>query len=264
MSNIQFFYKYQGTGNDFVLIDNWDSTIQLEPSILAKKVCSRKWGIGADGLLLLQKHERYDFEVIFYNPDGSLDMCGNGSRCAVYHALHMPQLKGKEKVIFLAKDGVHNGYLVEKDIINITMKNIEASVEKLNGGYFLNTGTPHFVKILEDFSEINLAKEADDINKQPPFIQENTSVNFAIFNKATNTIKLRTFERGVEEETLSCGTGSTAATLLALTQGFKSPVSVLALGGTLLVDCGDYGINYFRDITLSGSVGMVFKGEITL
>ena len=201
------FTKYEGNGNDFIIIDDRKEEFSEDNVLMISKLCDRKFGIGSDGLILLREHKVYDFQMIYFNSDGNeSSMCGNGGRCLVSYALQLDiNLKTNS---FLAIDGVHKFKVVDNEIY-LKMNDVKDIVVK-NGYNFLNTGSPHVVQIVENVDEINVYEQGKKISRQ--FQEMNgVNVNFVSFNN--DIIKCRTFERGVENETLSCGTGVVAVAL---------------------------------------------------
>ena len=252
------FYKYQGTGNDFIIIDDRDSEITFSNDKITH-ITSRKFGVGSDGIILIRNHNDYDFEMIFYNPDGSQSFCGNGSRCAILFAYHMG-IVGRE-VEFISTDGAHEAKIITDSIVELKMSN---SLEVLNlksGAFFVDTGSPHYVNYLDNIEEIDLIKQARVIRNSAEYIKEGVNVNF--IEKINNNIKMRTYERGVENETLSCGTGVTAAALVHASNLSinKGKVDVFTRGGQLSVSFAFDG-KYYQDVWLKGNATYVFKGEI--
>ena len=254
------FYKYQGTGNDFILIDNRSKVFDIKRRDLVKKLCDRRFGIGADGLMLLQNTSGYDFEMVYYNSDGNpSSMCGNGGRCIANFAHRLGIVKNKTK--FLAIDGAHEA-IIEKDIVKLKMNDV-SSVETGNDHYFLNTGSPHYVKFVNDTAKLNVFEEGRKVRYSERFKAEGTNVNFV--EKQDGKIVVRTYERGVEAETLSCGTGVTASALIArLTRVATADeyCEVKTPGGNLIVRFKKGANNTFTDIWLEGSAEFVFEGEV--
>lgn len=252
------FYKYQGTGNDFVMIDNRKLTFQADEKLI-NRLCDRRVGIGADGLILLQDHPDYDFEMVYYNADGRLgSMCGNGARCTVRFAKHLGVIE--DVACFLAADGEHQAS-VERDLIQLKMNDVQ-DIERIGDDYYLNTGSPHYVRFVENVQELNVFEEGQAVRYNDRFSAEGTNVNF-IQSLDDNTIFVRTYERGVEDETLSCGTGVTACALVAGSNGFKSPVKVKTLGGELEV-AFEQQEGDFKYIYLIGPAKQVFTGTVPI
>jgi diaminopimelate epimerase len=256
------FYKYQGTGNDFIIIDNRDMKFNRADNLLVAKLCDRRFGIGADGLMLLQSKTGYDFEMVYYNSDGNeSSMCGNGGRCIVEFARTLGLVK--DKAAFLASDGEHEA-LVKTGYISLKMNNV-SKVESNAGYSYLNTGSPHYVAFVNDVNNFNVYEEGKKIRYNDRFKEKGTNVNFV--EKQYNELFVRTYERGVEGETYSCGTGVTAAALVASLKEVATATDhcdIKTLGGNLKVFFKRHADNSFTDIWLEGSATFVFKGEISL
>ncbi|MEQ8533384.1 MAG: diaminopimelate epimerase [Imperialibacter sp.] len=249
------FHKYQGTGNDFILID--DRKLQFPDDLtVIETLCHRRFGIGADGLILIRKHPDYDFEMVYYNSDGTQSMCGNGSRCAVHFAKSLGMTG--DKTTFLSTDGPHEA-TIKGDIVSVQLYDVD-SVEELTDGVFINTGSPHHIAFLEDVKNFPVVPEGKAIRYSEAYAPKGTNVNFVELEDG-NAIFVRTYERGVEDETLSCGTGVTACSLAASLKGYKSPVIVHTLGGTLEVSFAVKG-GGFSDIFLKGPATPVYSGLI--
>lgn len=251
------FTKYEGNGNDFIIIDDRKEEFSEDNVLMISKLCDRKFGIGADGLILLRKHKVYDFQMIYFNSDGNeSSMCGNGGRCLVSYALQLDiDLKTNS---FLAIDGVHKFKVVDNEIY-LKMNDVKDIVVK-NGYNFLNTGSPHVVQIVENVDEINVFEQGKKIRRQ--FQEMNgVNVNFVSFNN--DIIKCRTFERGVENETLSCGTGVVAVALYIFKKKKISDnkIIVSTRGGSLSVSFKNDG-NSFHEIWLKGDINKIFDGLI--
>ncbi len=260
------FSKYQATGNDFVLIDNRLGLYSFSTGQI-KNICNRKFGIGADGVILIEKHPSLDFDLVYYNSDGSQSLCGNGSRAAVHFASSLGIVKGKTK--FNAYDGVHDAELLASDIVRLKMNNV-IQTEKLGEDFFINTGSPHYVRFVSEINSYRVFEEGKKIRYSKAYNPGGTNVNF-VAGLADNTIYVRTYERGVEDETLSCGTGVTAAALAATFKGYLSPVKIKTLGGELSVEfkSGQSGLpigqaDTFQDIFLVGPAKKVFEGTLEL
>jgi diaminopimelate epimerase len=252
------FYKYQGTGNDFVVLDNLNHEISLTQEQVAF-LCDRRKGVGADGLMLLQPKEGYDFEMVYYNADGLVgSMCGNGGRCLVAFAQFLGVVDNE--AYFIASDGPHQAHLKD-GLVHLQMKDVYA-IEDLEEACFMNTGSPHYVKQVEALADLNVFAQGRAIRYSDRFKAEGTNVNF-VEHLPHNKLSVRTYERGVEDETFSCGTGVTACALAASRAGYESPVSVHVLGGELQVSFEKEGVG-FKDVFLIGPAVQVFKGEITL
>ena len=252
------FNKYQGTGNDFIIIDNRNEIINPDDSALINKLCDRRFGIGADGLILISASDKYDFEMRYYNSDGfESTMCGNGGRCSSAFAI-------KEKIAgnnltFKAIDGVHKA-VSESGIIRLQMNDVN-DPQLIKGNYFINTGSPHCVKFQKDINKIDVNTEGKIIRLSEDYAPAGTNVNFVEI--IDNGIYVRTYERGVEEETLSCGTGVTASAIASVLSGQIDtiPVRVKAKGGNLSVSLRIDQEN-ITDIWLSGPATFVFEGMI--
>lgn len=254
------FYKYQGTGNDFVILDNRDGAIRLSNAQI-KLVCDRRFGIGADGLMLLEKAAGYDFKMLYYNSDGNEStMCGNGGRCLVKFAYHKEVFKNM--ATFIAIDGPHEAFVADNGWVHLKMIDVK-NVEKGDGYFFMNTGSPHHVKFVKEVSEYPVYNEGKSIRYSDKYVSnKGTNVNFAEVQQDTSLF-VRTYERGVEDETYSCGTGVTAAAIAALNIGLKSPVQIKTLGGNLSVAFEERN-GVFENVYLNGPAEFVFSGEIDL
>lgn len=258
------FYKYQGTGNDFVIITNFfEQTVNIDSSFLKMipKICERKWGVGSDGIILIEKSEISDFKMTFFNPDGSLSFCGNGARCAIKFASDYGIFEDS-KVQFEAIDGLHEGEILSNDYVKLAMADI-SNVNPLLNGAFIDTGAPHYVEEIEgDIDQINLLNKSQPIRWHELFKPKGTNVNY-IQKIEDNKIAIRTFEKGVENETLSCGTGITASVIYFLNhlKNGNYKVSVIAKGGELNV-LASKNNNTFTNIKLIGKAIKVFKGEV--
>ena len=253
------FYKYQGTGNDFVILDNREQQADRKDIALVKKLCHRKFGIGGDGLILIENHENADFEMVYFNSDGSQSLCGNGSRCAVHFARYLGIINDNAQ--FIAIDGLHEAYMI-KDQVFLRMHNVN-KVERYDDDMFINTGSPHYIRFVKELAGMDMVEEGRKIRHSDLFKKEGTNVNFA---EPTEEGKLyvRTYERGVEDETLSCGTGVTAVALASSFLGFQSPVRIITPGGQLQVAFNVKSEDQFSDIYLSGPAIMVFEGKMKI
>ena len=255
------FYKYQGTGNDFIIFDNRNNDIKLSEQQV-NFLCDRKFGIGADGLMLLQQKEGYDFEMVYYNSDGKLgSMCGNGSRCLTQFAFDSGIQK--EKYSFIASDGEHESeFDTTNNWVRVKMIDVnEVIIHEQN--LVLNTGSPHYIQYVENVENIDVYQEGRKIRYSELFLEKGINVNF-VERKNSNQIKVRTYERGVENETLSCGTGVTASALVSFyTDGFNR-IEVNTLGGDLAVEFQKTNESSFNNIWLCGPATFVFSGAINL
>ena len=257
------FTKYQGTGNDFVLIDNRQQTYltRADRQQIAH-LCDRKFGIGADGLILLEEKDGYDYEMVYFNSDGrESSMCGNGGRCITAFAHQVGIVK--DAYHFLAIDGPHDAVIRADGWVELKMGNVD-QVENGQYFYYLNTGSPHYVTFVEDLDDINVVREGQAIRYSERFRAEGTNVNFAEVKE--DYLEVATYERGVEDETLSCGTGVTAAAIayyLKTSLEQHNLVNIRSKGGDLQVrfQVTERG---FSEIWLCGPATKVFEGKIEL
>ena len=255
------FFKYQGTGNDFIIVENRAVSVNLNEHQI-KHLCARRFGIGGDGLMLLNTKYAYDFEMKYYNADGNEStMCGNGGRCLVkfahYIGIH------KSKYSFTAIDGVHEAVIQDNGWVYLKMKDVQG-ITKKHSDSILDTGSPHYVKTVVHVGNYDVFKTGKEIRYSSDFAKEGINVNFAE-ELPGKEIFVRTYERGVEDETLSCGTGVTAAALVFAhnDNGFNR-VEVKTLGGHLAVEFDKTAEGSFKNIWLCGPAEFVFKGEINI
>jgi diaminopimelate epimerase len=250
--------KYQATGNDFVIIDNRESLFPTDDSSLIQKLCHRKFGIGADGLILLEKSEIADFIMKYYNADGSLgSFCGNGSRAIVHFARSLGLIESTGS--FEAFDGLHKT-IIDGDLIQINMADVQNGIQLLNGT-FLDTGSPHYIEFVNDVENLDVVQLGKKLRYSSEFAPNGSNINFV--EKITeNEIKVRTYERGVENETLSCGTGVTAAAIAASPEQINK-VTVSTTGGQLSVEFEKFGDGY-QNVWLKGPAELVFSSEIDI
>lgn len=263
------FFKYQATGNDFVLIDNRSGKYSFDAEQI-KKICHRRLGVGADGLMLIENHPVANFHLHYYNSDGSQSLCGNGSRAAVSLAASLGLVNGNAR--FEAYDGIHDAEINRAGTVRLRMNNVN-EVRKIDGDYFIDTGSPHYLRFVNGLQTYPVVEVGREIRHSDAFAPGGTNVNFVEIG-VENSIFVRTFERGVEDETLSCGTGVTAAALASTFYGLTSPVSVKTLGGDLQVEFSvpdrgqhaDVGgqADMFHDIYLIGPAKLVFEGDLDL
>ena len=253
------FYKYQGTGNDFIMIDDRENTFDINDQELVAALCERRMGIGADGLILLRKHDKLDFEMIYFNSDGKLSsMCGNGGRCIVAFAKMLDIITNETN--FMAIDGAHKAKIAQ-DGIYLQMQEV-TKIEGVGEGIVLDTGSPHYIEMVDSLDNLDVEKEGRKIRNSAPFKKEGINVNFVL---DAADLEVRTYERGVEAETLSCGTGVTASALVAaVTYELKSPIQVMTRGGLLTVTFEKLGSENFHKIYLAGPALKVFEGSIDL
>ena len=254
------FNKYQGAGNDFIMIDNRQDLIDPDNSEIINRLCDRRFGIGADGLILVSDHDTLDFEMKYFNSDGKLgSMCGNGGRCTAHFAMKCG-ISGRNQK-FMAFDGIHQA-LVENDIVRLQMADVR-DYKIVNDNYFINTGSPHYIIFSDDVDSINVNEEGKKIRWSENFAPGGTNVNFV--QVVDNVLKIRTFERGVEEETLACGTGVTASAIAAVLKGHfgTAPINVRARGGDLKVEFKKDNGN-ITNVWLTGPATFVFEGSINI
>ncbi|QAA80687.1 diaminopimelate epimerase [Aequorivita sp. H23M31] len=250
------FYKYQGTGNDFVLIDNRDNYFPKENNALVEEMCHRRFGVGADGLILLEKDSSTDFKMVYYNSDGNLSsMCGNGGRCIVHFSHFLGIIANKTR--FTAIDGIHEAY-IDDDQISLKMTDVNDLVVS-EKSIFLDTGSPHHVEMVHDLEEYDVFVNGREI-RNTLYGREGSNINF-VEQKKDDIFSVRTYERGVEDETLSCGTGVTAVALAMSEMGktTKNTVVLETRGGILKVRFEKYQGGY-KNIYLEGPAVQVFKG----
>lgn len=259
--NIKF-SKYQGAGNDFVLIDHRSSELKNIDNKLVAQLCDRRFGIGADGLMFLKSHSDYDFEMIYYNADGNVgSMCGNGGRCIVAFAKHLSIIDNETN--FLAVDGPHYAKITaEGNWVELQMIDVEV-IKKDEEAFVLNTGSPHYVKEVTDLASLDVFNVGKAIRNNETYKTNGINVNF-VENKGDHLF-VRTFERGVEDETYACGTGVTAVAMAMAQQkqpGYiETPVEVL--GGKLQINF-DYDGAKFTNVFLCGPAEKVFEGSLTV
>lgn len=252
------FNKYQGTGNDFIIIDNRSGLISLSDEQV-KFLCDRKFGIGSDGLILLEKSEKLDFDMNFYNPDASRSFCGNGSRCIVRFAADLGLIGASGG--FSAIDGEHE-FAIDQNHIVIHMSDV-TGITRENDDFVINTGSPHYLRFVNDVDGVDILPESRAIRYGYKYRVQGINVNF--IEPTDSGIRMRTYERGVEAETLSCGTGVTAAALsFAYLNPDRHTIQVSTRGGLLDVKYTQQAKDSFTNIWLSGPAQFVFKGEIDL
>lgn len=256
------FYKYQGTGNDFIIADNRQKEYSFITTDQVRRLCDRRFGIGADGFMLLNEKAGYDFEMKYFNSDGREgSMCGNGGRCIVKFAYHLGIHRSEYR--FMAVDGEHEAEIDTDGTVSLKMKDVD-KVQKVHGDFILNTGSPHYIKLVQDVMEIDVYKKGRDIRYSKDFEQEGINVNF-VEQAGDHNIIVRTYERGVEDETYSCGTGVTAAALICYhnENGFND-VEVKTLGGNITVEFDRVDDDHYNNIWLCGPAEKVFDGKVDI
>jgi len=252
------FHKYQGTGNDFIMIDDRNAVFPAHDVKLIENLCHRRFGIGADGLILLRNHSTADFEMLYHNSDGKIgSMCGNGGRATVQFAHDLGVIG--DKTTFLAADGLHQAFLKD-NWVHLGMSDVRA-VQQEHGAFFMNTGSPHYVQSVSNIDEFNVFAEGHRIRYSERFSPQGTNVNF--METIDKVLNVRTYERGVEDETYSCGTGATACAIAASFSGMNSPVQIATKGGRLAVSF-EQKEGFFSSIYLMGPAEKVFEGTINL
>ena len=258
------FIKYQGAGNDFIMLDGIEEAFVIDQltTQVVEKLCDRHFGIGADGLIVLQAHKDYDFEMVYYNSDGRLSsMCGNGGRCII-HMAHALGYTGKE-CEFIAADGPHKGRVGESNV-SLQMGDVSEIQALSETDFFLDTGSPHYVRFIDGPLEtLDIVSMAREIRYNETYKKQGTNVNFARIT-APGQLEIRTYERGVEDETLACGTGITAASLAYdHMHRLTTEINVTAVGGQLRVK-HEKSLGGWQNVWLEGPAEVVFSGEITV
>ena len=255
------FNKYEGTGNDFIIVRNSPAVMDHSDRLLIKKLCDRRFGIGADGLMLIEECDGYDFRMAYFNADGSPGaMCGNGARCAAHFA--MSNFAGFRDLSFMADDGPHTAKHAGNDIIEVSISDV-TEVREAPDGLLVNTGVPHLVAFTDNNEDVDMVSFGRSLRYSARYAPEGVNVN--LVSVTDGKLMVRTYERGVEDETLSCGTGVTASAIAAAITGkivTSSPV-VSVRGGTLSVrfELAGKGASH---IFLTGPATFVFAGEIEI
>ncbi len=252
------FTKYQGTGNDFVLIDDRNESFPVSDQLI-QNLCDRRFGIGADGLILIQNHPDLDYRMVYFNSDGSQSLCGNGSRCGFAFAQTLGMVD--QEATFETTDGIHQ-IKMQDGKIHFQLFDVEKK-EKINDNeWFVDTGSPHHIVISNDVMEEDIVQRGRKIRNLPTYSRHNgTNVNFA--QLLHDGVKIRTYERGVEDETLSCGTGATAVGIMAGALGRESPIHIHTMGGELSISFKRKG-DLFTDVWLAGPAEKVFEGSVII
>lgn len=252
------FHKYQGTGNDFIILENRENEHTGLTTKQINQLCDRRFGIGADGLMLLNSKKGYDFEMKYYNADGrESSMCGNGGRCLVKFASHRGLNRNTYK--FIAVDGEHEARIDDNNIVKLHMKDVN-TINTYHNDFILDTGSPHYVKLVNDVMNLDVYKKGYEIRYSSNFAKEGINVNF-VEVKNDHEIIVRTYERGVENETLSCGTGVTASALVCYhnERGFNE-VTVHTRGGKLTVEYDRIDDDSYQNVWLCGPAEKVYEG----
>jgi diaminopimelate epimerase len=262
------FSKYEGTGNDFIIVDNRDKIFDAKNFSMIQKLCNRRFGIGADGLLLLNRSEKYNYNMEYFNADGKPgSMCGNGGRCLAAFARRAGIITAE--AVFDAIDGIHYATIKKFDvknfnaIVKLKMNDVK-NIERGEGFFYLNTGSPHYVKFVEDPDKTDVIAEGKKIRNNDRFREQGTNVNFITVKN--DKIYIRTYERGVENETLSCGTGAVASVLAVADKGLlneKAEGLLITKGGNLTVHF-EKKEGGFENVFLEGAATFVYDGKIEI
>jgi len=255
------FYKYQGTGNDFIMLNNTSGIYDKLSLTDIQQLCDRKFGIGADGLIAITLHQGYDFEMVYYNADGTQSFCGNGARCAVAFAAQLGILPSFHTT-FLAIDGAHQAWICEEEV-KLKMSDVEP-IQFLDNAYILQTGSPHYVLLDDKHTNEHVVEVGRKIRYNERFQQDGINVN--LMEMTADGIRVATYERGVEDETLSCGTGVTASALVyaKLQDLQKGAVKVVTKGGHLQVQWQLNPDNTYTEVYLTGPAKLVYNGTYEL
>jgi diaminopimelate epimerase len=255
------FFKYQGTGNDFIIIDNRHQVFPKDNSEIVKKYCDRRFGIGADGLILLENSTDHDFRMIYFNADGKMgSLCGNGGRCIVAFAHFLGIFKNSTS--FEANGKTYQA-IIDHNLVSLVMSDVSL-IETFPNHVFIDTGSPHHIEFENNITNIDVYSKGKKIRYGKPYFEEGTNVNF-VEQINENTFEVRTYERGVENETLSCGTGVTAVAIAshALKRTTENSINLQTLGGELQVSF-KVANDIYKNVILKGPAKFVFKGSINL
>ncbi len=258
------FSKYHGTGNDFIMIDGREQETSFLDHHLISSMCHRRFGIGADGLIVLRKSNTRDFRMSYYNADGHEgSMCGNGGRCITAFAKDLGIIT--LETTFEGIDGKHSASLMPNGEIRLKLKDVEG-IRWMEDGYFLDTGSPHFIKFVSMLDDLNVEDEGREIRNQSRWGEKGVNVNFVELGGSPNRISVRTYERGVENETYSCGTGVTAAAICTYFHNKSDIFSyhISTLGGKLNVSFRAMHHTQFNNVHLTGPAEKVYDGTIRL
>lgn len=258
------FTKYHGTGNDFIMIDNRELKVNTDLPDFYEQLCHRRFGIGADGVIFLQNHPEYDFEMIYLNADGRpTSMCGNGGRCIVAFANQLG-IEGADKgrLTFMAIDGLHHSTIDPKGLVSLQMKDV-TDLQQIKNDWVLDTGSPHYIQFVENVDEVDVFGDGRAIRNSEKFRKEGINVNFV--QEFANKIHVATYERGVEDETYSCGTGVVAASIAAVAhnklEAGNHSLDIQTKGGKLKVSFQKTEEGSFCNVWLSGPAQYVFEGH---
>ena len=259
------FFKYEGTGNDFVIIDNRSLKFEKTNRDLITRICNPKKGVGADGLILLENDKDLNFKMVYYNADGSESgFCGNGSRCITHLAKYLKIIDRDAK--FKAIDGIHESKIIN-GIVSVKMNDLPMNriinYDDERKTTFIDSGSPHLIMLCSNIDKINVVKIAGEVKSKFPQFEQGFNINFCEIDK--EKIKLRTYERGVEDETLSCGTGAVATAIFLNYHNLLSnkKIDILMKGGQLTVEVTQSN-EIYSNIWLSGNVNSVFSGTYNL
>lgn len=253
-------YKYQATGNDFVLADNRDGKLSFSDHQIST-ICDRRFGVGADGLILLEKHPDADFRMVYHNRDGSQSFCGNGCRAVAHFAKKLGVVK--DKFTFMAHDGPHRGEFLADGTVRISLADVKR-IEPKGDDFYINTGTDHHVRFVKNLDSYPVFDEGKKMRYSDLYKPKGTNVDFVEVN-ADQSVSFRIYERGVEDETFSSGSGATACAL-AVAHKFRlpSPISLKARGGNLRVEFESGQNGTFSNIFFSGPVELVFETDFKI
>lgn len=253
------FTKYHGTGNDFIILDDREEVFDINDTLLINQMCSRRFGIGADGLILLRKVEGFDFKMVYFNADGNQSsMCGNGGRCIVHFAYKLGVFESR--CSFLAIDGAHEAQVLQNNIVKLKMSNVQG-ISNDGDALILDTGSPHYVLEVKDIDSLNVKAQGASIRYSEKYKKEGINVNF--MKCMPEGIQVRTYERGVEDETYSCGTGVTACAIGIHEMDpltYKSPISIMTMGGALIVYFLKNNEHSYNEIWLEGPAKKTYTG----
>ena len=255
------FYKFHGTGNDFIIIDDRKLKFPSKNNKIINHLCDRFFGIGADGLILVQDSFKRDFKMIYYNSDGNKgSFCGNGARCAVSFANSLYSFT--KEISFEFSKEVYSA-IIEENEISVRMSDVN-QINCFKDYVFLNTGSPHHVVLLEDIDSLDVKLKGSQIRYSDIYKEKGTNVNF-VQKISDNEFSMRTYERGVEDETYSCGTGATAVAIAMhkLKETSREKINLNVKGGQLKVSF-QYKNGLYHGVNLKGPVSKVYKGKINI